>query len=61
MARLGDVEEQYDGLKHCHSETEMALVNTQATLHDRKTFCRQLQDDCDSMSERISGWATDQK
>ena len=61
MRRLGELEEQYDGLQRYHSETEFELANTKASLNDRKVFCEQLQDDCDSMTKRVSSWAGDQR
>ena len=61
LNRMAELEEQYDGLQRCHSETEMELVNTRATLADRKGFCQQLQCDCESMSERVSSWANEQR
>lgn len=61
MQRLGELEEQYDGLQRYHSETEFELANTKASLNDRKLFCQQLQDDCDAMTKRVSSWAGDQR
>ena len=61
MQRLAETEEQYDGLRNCHSETEIELANTRASLNDRKTFCQQLQDDCENMTQRVSSWADDQR
>ena len=61
MQRLAETEEQYDGLRNCHSETEIELANTRASLNDRKTFCQQLQDDCENITKRVSSWADDQR
>ncbi len=61
MLRLGELEEQYDGLQRSKSQRELELANTQATLSDRKAFCHQLQGDCENMSERVTSWAQEQR
>ena len=61
LHRLGELEEHYDGLQRYHSETEVELANTRANLDDRKRFCRQLQDDCDGVTDRITNWAKEQR
>ena len=58
---MGELEEDFDGLKQCHSETEMELANARANFSDRKSFCHQLQEDCEQMTERVTSWAQEQK
>lgn len=55
------MEEEYDGLQQSASQAEAKLKNTQTNLEDRKTFCQQLQEECDSLNQRVGGWAERQR
>ena len=59
--RLGHVEEEYDGLQHSASQVKVKLASSETNLEDRKAFCRQLQEECESMTERVGGWAEKQR
>lgn len=61
MQRIGDLEEQYDGLHRSQSRAELELASTRANLEDRKAYCHQLQEDCEHITNRISSWARDSK
>ena len=61
MQHLGDLEEEYDGLQRSKSQTEVELANTRASLIERKSFCHQLQGECEGITDRVSSWAKEQK
>ena len=55
------MEEEYDGLQQTASRAESQLQDTQTNLEDRKVFCQQLQEECDTMTEHVGGWAEKQR
>jgi chromosome segregation ATPase len=59
--RLGLMEEEYDGLQQSALQAEAQLKNTRVNLEDRKVFCQQLQEECESMNEQVGGWAERQR
>lgn len=59
--RLGLMEEEYDGLRQSASQAQARLKTTQVNLEDRRAFCKQLQEECESMNEQVGGWAEKQR
>ena len=55
------MEEEYDGLQRSASRAASQLRDTQTNLDDRKEFCRQLQEECESVSEHVGDWAEKQR
>ena len=55
------MEEEYDGLQQSALQAKAQLKSTRVNLEDRKAFCQQLQEECDSMNEQVGGWAERQR
>ena len=55
------MEEEYDGLQQSASQAATRLRDTETNLEDRKEFCRQLQEECESMTEHVGDWAEKQR